>query len=213
MAAPTGAAVKAMQELWTRTVAEVKREATQPALFRALEQTIVITHEDGQFVVGFGGTDAQIGSVLKTSQYQLQIERSLRRVSGDDELRLRVIDGNTYDDWEHTRRRDAAAVNRIQQTIQRQVIDAAAFGTWDELYEQVSRLWAQQENRSLMTARGRYLDSALELVLKAMEKLYPQEGRPEETAERGLSRVIERVATLASADPAIVAYLLFQRRK
>jgi hypothetical protein len=213
MAAPTGAAAKAIQDLWALTVAGVKQEATQPALFRALEQSIPVTQEDGQFVIGFGGTDAQIGSVLRTGQYQLQIERVLRRVAGDATLKLRVIEGTTYGDWEHTKLRDAASQNRIQQTAQKQVAEAASFGTWDDLYDQVSRLWATAENRTLVIGRGRYLDNALTLVLTAMEKLYPKEGKADELAERGLSRVLDRVASMTNSDPAVVAYLLLQRRK
>jgi hypothetical protein len=46
-----------------------------------------------------------------------------------------------------------------------------------------------------------------------METMYPTEGKAEEPVERGLSRIVERIASMTGADAALIAYLLFERRK
>lgn len=213
MAARTGADAEAMRNVWNQAVTEVKRQVNSTALFRALERTVPVAWEDDFFVIGFATMDGQMASQLNTPQTQSTIERVLRDMLSRPELRFRVIEGTHYEDWEHTRQRDAAAEQNRQQFAQKRVVESSAFGSWEEIYEQVSRLWANFEYRNQATGRGRYLDQALEMISKAMDNLYPAEGKAPEPIERGLARVIERVANMTSSDPVVVAYLLFEKRK
>jgi hypothetical protein len=206
------------QALWAQTVDRVKQAVIAPALWRALEKTVAVVWEGESFVVGFGAMDGGMASQLNTRDYRLAIERALRELSGQA-LTLRIIEGTELSDWEYTKTRDAAAEAQRTQTVVRRQKEASAFGTWDEVYDQVSRLWATFELRALPTGRARYIDAALALVLKAMEGgLYnaPADGSgapADELTERGLSRVMERIAGMTNSDPAVIAYLLFQRRK
>jgi hypothetical protein len=209
----TAANAKAIQDVWARTVDRAKHLSISTRLYRALEKAVPVAWEDGAFVVGFQAMDGQMAGVLNTGEHQMTVERALREVSQDSNLRLRVIEGSTNADWEHTKQRDAAAQANRQQAVQKQAVESGAFSSWDDIYDRVSRLWATAEYRNLSTGRGRYLDSALDIVSEAMDDLYPAEGKADESTERGLSRVIERVASMSSSDPALLSYLLFQRRK
>lgn len=215
MAVNGGSVPDEVRELWRQTVERVKQVSHSPVLFRALEVTVPITSEDGQFVVGFIGTDGQMSGAMRTSEHLGTIERALRAVSRNPELRLRVIDGGTYHDWEETRARDAAAAAARVQTAQKRSVESAAYSTWDQIYEQTSRLWAGFELRSLPTGRARFLDSAFDLVIKAMASgMYPTDDTtPDEPTERGLSRVIERIASMSGSDSAIIGFLLMERWK
>jgi hypothetical protein len=209
----TAANAEAMRDIWARTVDRAKQVSISTRLYRALEKATPVAWEDGVFVVGFQAIDGQMAGVLNTGEHLKTAERALREVAQDTNLRLRVIEGNTSIDWEHAKQRDAAAQASRQQAAQKRAVESGAFSSWDDIYDRVSRLWATAEYRNLSTGRGRYLDSALEIVSGAMDTLYPAGSKADEPNERGLSRVIERVASMSSSDPALVAYLLFQRRK
>jgi hypothetical protein len=213
MTGPTGAAAEKMQQLWAVTVDRVKQQVVSTSLYRALEKAVPIAWEEGSFVVGLGTMDGQHSGVLNTSDYQTAIERALQNLSGQSGLRFRVIEGTHYSDWEYAKKRDAAARANQAASFQKQVAVDTAFSNWDDVYERVSRLWATYEHRNIATGRGRYLDEAVGMVVEAMETLYPAEGKGDDLTERGLSRVIERVAMLVQADVPLVSYLIFQRHK
>ena len=204
----------ALKDLWDRTVDRVKKVAFSPMLYRALEKTVPIAYEDNTFVVGFSGTDGQMAGAMNTGENLAVMERALRALTGSADTRLRVIDGSSYSDWQNVKERDAAALASRTQTHQRRTTESAALGSWEQVYEQVSRLWATSDNRALPIGRARFFDAAFDMVIKAMsEGLYPAEGAADELTERGLSRIIERIAGMASADTAIVGYLLLERWK
>jgi len=203
------------QAVWAQAVDRVKQTVIAPSLWRALEKTVAVVWEDNNFVIGFGGTDGQLAGQLNTRDYRLAIERAIRDLTGGAADTVRIIEGTEISDWEFVKTRDAAAAAARMQTAERQQRQTTSFGNWDEVYDQVSRLWASSEFRSLPTGRARYIDAALTLVQKAMDAgLYPADGTPSnELMERGLSRVIERIANQSNSDPVIVASFLFQRRK
>ena len=211
----TGANPQLRAKVWGHTVDRVKHTVISPGLWRALERLVPVAWENGIFVVGLAPSDGQLGSLLKSRDHHLAIERALREVSSVADLQLRVIDGTHDEDWDHAKQRDAAAHANRNQTGQKHAVSsakAAAAATWDAVYDQVSRLWAGFEFRSLTTGRGRYLNAALDIVVASMDGgLYPAAGKADEQAERGLSRVLERIANMTGSDPALIAYMLFQR--
>ena len=150
---------------------------------------------------------------MNTGEYRAAIERILRAITGDNALTFRLIEGTTLADWEYTKARDVAAVQQRQQAAQKRVVESKAFGSWDEIYDQVSRLWANAEFRALATGKARYLEQALAMVEKALDSLAPAgDGKRTEQTERGLSRVVERIASMTGSDATVIAYLLEQRR-
>ncbi len=214
MAAPTGAAAQQMQNVWAKAAYIGKRSVASQSIYCALERTIPVARQDDTLVIGLGGVDGAAGGQLNTGEYQQMLERVLQTITQNPRLKFRVIEGNEYGDWEYAKARDAAALAARQQTTQKQVVQTAAYGTWEEIYDQISRLWASAEGRSLPTGRARFLDAAFEILLKAMETMYPAPGQPvPDTTERGLSRVVERIAGMTNSDATVIGFLLFQQRK
>lgn len=202
-----------LQQVWAQAVDRVKSEVIAPSLWRALERTIPVTREGDVFAVGLAPGEGQYAGTMNTGEYRAAIERILRAITGDNALTFRLIEGTSVADWEYTKARDAAAVAQRQQAAQKRVVESKAFGSWDEIYDQVSRLWANAEFRALASGKGRYLDQALAMIEKALASLVPAgDGKRIEQTERGLSRVIERVASMTGSDATLIAYLLEQRR-
>lgn len=212
MAGESGDA-QAMQQLWARAVDRVKRDVIAPSLWRALERTVAVAWEDNSFVVGLAPADGAFAGQMNSGEYRGLIERTLRMLAGNNGLNFRLIEGTEYSDWQFAKVRDAAAQQQQQQAAQRKYQESTAYATWDEVHDQMSRLWASAEYRSLASGKARYLDQALTLAVKAMDALLP-EGKPvDEQAERGVSRVIERIASMAGTDATLVGFLLFERRR
>jgi hypothetical protein len=200
--------------IWSQTVEEAKQTITAVNLWRALEKTMAITLENGTLVIGIEGVDGMYMSAIQSKEHQLNIENILRRITNDPTIKLRLIEGSNLQDWAYAKALDAATVQQQQQTFQRQNAESSSFGSWEDIYEQVGRLWAGAPGRSLSTGKGRFLDAALALVSEAIDKIYPTfETKHEDLAERGLSRIIERVGSYTSTDPAVVMALLLIKRK
>ncbi|MBC8101150.1 MAG: hypothetical protein H7Z41_01000 [Cytophagales bacterium] len=203
-----------LTDLWAQAVDRVKQTVISPALWRAVERTLPVAWEENYFVIGLSSLDGQMAGTLNTRENLLAIERVLREVTGSGDLRVRLIDGVDLEDWEAAKVRDAAALASRQQVTQKRVTESASFASWDAIYDQISRLWANSEYRALASGRGRYIDNALDLILKAMDSgLYPAEGKVDEPTERGLNRLLDRIGSVTNSDPAVIAYLLYQRRR
>ncbi|MES2462733.1 MAG: hypothetical protein V4671_19300 [Armatimonadota bacterium] len=201
-------------EIWVQAVDRIKHTIIAPALWRAVEKTVPVIWEDNTFVIGIASVDGQLSGTLNTRDNLLAIERVLREITKSEELRVRLVDGTHVEDWEAAKLRDAATLANRQQATQKRTTESASFSSWEAIYDQVSRLWANSEYRSLASGRGRYIDAALQLVVTAMDSgLYPAEGKADEPTERGLNRLLDRIGSMANADPTLIAYLLFQRRQ
>lgn len=202
-----------VQHIWRVAAERAKRDVNSMAFYRGIDAALPIAWEDGDFAVGLPPVEGQISAAMNSREYQQAIERALREAANDPQLRFRLIEGTSYNDWQYARQREAASVASTQQTVQRQVATTAAFASWDDVYERLSRLWAGTENRGVAMGRGRYMIAAFELVEEAIERLYPAGEKPDDLNERGLSRVLERIGSYTNTDPTVLAYLLLQRRQ
>jgi len=199
-------------ELWNRVVDRVKLAVISPTTWRALEKTVPVVWEGDTFVVGFNVNSGSVSGQLSAYETRLAIERAVREVTGSPNVTYRLIEGDSLADWEYTKARDAAVTAGQQQAVVRVQKDNAAAGSWDEVYERIARLWSTSEFRGQASGRARFLDASLTILLEAVVALYPDVlTKPVDAHERGLSRVVERIASYTSSDAAAVGAILFHR--
>ncbi|MBC8135150.1 MAG: hypothetical protein H8F28_04580 [Fibrella sp.] len=202
-----------LQELWTRVVDRVKMALIAPPVWRALERTVPVVWEGDTFVVGFRAGDSVSGQ-LAAFETRLAIEKAVRDVTGTETVTYRLIEGDTISDWEYVKARDLAASTGQQQAAVRTQKENTSAGTWDEVYERIARLWTAAQFRGQAAGRARFLHSALDVLEEATNRFYPDATvKPDDVQERGLSRVIERIASYTSSDAALIGVLLFDRLK
>lgn len=202
-----------LNELWTRVVDRVKMALIAPTVWRALERTVPVVWEGDTFVVGFRSGDSVSGQ-LGAFETRLAIEKAVRDVTGTESVSYRLIEGDTLADWEYVKARDQAAATGQQQAIVRTQKETVSAGTWDEVYERIARLWTAAQFRGQAAGRARFLHSALDVLEEATTRFYPDAAtKPDDAQERGLSRVIERIASYTTTDAAVVGVLLFDRLK
>jgi hypothetical protein len=202
-----------LQELWSRVVEKVKLTLIAPPVWRALERTIPVVWEGDTFVVGFRAGDSVSGQ-LAAFETRLAIEKAVRDVTGTETVTYRLIEGDSLADWEYVKARDSAAATGQQQAAIRTQKESTSAGTWDEVYERLARMWTAAQFRGQAAGRARFLHSALDVLEEATNRFYPDAvTKPDDAQERGLSRVIERVASYTSSDAALIGILLFDRLK
>lgn len=201
-----------MHATWAQVVEMAKAAAVSPALYRALDLTIPIAWEGNYFAIGLNSTDGLYASSLKSSDHQLKIEQALRKLTNNRDLKLRVLDSPTLEAWNAFKATEVVAARLAEQQAARQTASptqATDLATWDAVYDQLNRQWSTFEFRTLASGKGRFLQSAIGTIDEAMDTL----GATDEQNERAFSRTLERIGSMTSTDPALVGYLLFERRR
>lgn len=202
-----------MRSVWTKVVELAKQAAVAPGMYRALDASVPIAWEDNSFAIGLNSTDGLLSGTLKSNESQLKIEQALRHVSGNRELKLRVLDSPSIEAWNAIKLGEVALLKMQQQQQDRLAANpthAADTATWDDVYDQLNRLWSGFEYRTMASGKGRYMREALTIVEEAMDKLGGTGG---EQNERSFSRTLERLGAMTGSDPALIGYLLFERRR
>ncbi len=190
------------RDIWSRTVNIVKDRVVHMSLWQTLENAVGITLEGDTFVVGLPSRIINQASLLATSEHRNAIEKALASVLGRA-VRLRVIEGECLADWENLKRREQrvramrdAAYDRTQQR-------AAVAQSWDEVLEGVARAWSACDLRALPQTKARYIRAMVSIIDEAVTRLCPQ--GVDETSERLIAKVIDRVATNADVPATVVA--------
>ena len=200
--------------LWEKVADNVKQKVIHPTLWRTLELAVPIIIEDSFFVVGFTPVDYNMSGHLTVPEHRNAIESALEAYSGT-RLFLRVIEGQTAADWKNVKIKEADADRLAEAKQKKRERESAITKTWEGLYEQVGRGYANLALRQLPQARARFIESVIEDISDAMDDLIPDGGKVDELTERSLARVIDRAGSLTDVPPAMIALELkrFRERK
>ncbi len=196
------------QGIWNEVLPEVRNGVTGVGVWQALNATIAIALEEDQFVIGLPGDVSDLAGHLRLQQTKTLIERLVSQKTGQ-KITLRVIDGMTVADWETTKRRDLEAGRLQQQAIARQRAELSSRTNWDNVYEQISRKFAAQANKSLPQVRAKFFEECIVLLLEGLKTI----PRDDENAERNYARCLERIATYSDLPSTYVALVVDQRAK
>jgi len=138
------------------------------------------------------------------------IERALEEAAGQP-LRLKIIQGETLEDWHLQKRRDEEAAAYVRAAQERKRREVGVEQGWDGINERLTRRYAELPLRGLPQTQAAYLEEALELLSDAVKRLMPD--TPTELDQRALARVIEKVADRAAVPAPMIAFLLRQRTR
>lgn len=192
---------KEMLEAWSLIREKVKQQVTGRTLYRALDALMPVTIEGETVVLGLPHADYQLAGHLNAPNVRRWIEQYLAEAYGF-QPNVVIIEGTTLADWQLHLRKQEELKKLAEQTARKQTQTTRAYTTWETLYEQVGRKFAETPGRSLAINRARYLREVIQMVKEALQKL-PLES---EQDERQLNRVIERIATNAEVPATLVAW-------
>ena len=195
---------------WATCVDRIKDRINNRTLWAALEQTTAITIEEGVLVVGHSPENSGVVGVIQHPSTTHSVGNIVQEVFGH-RLQLKIIEGSTAADWEAFKEREARAESiRKAALATRASAPAATSGSWEAVYEQMARLFAQMPYRALPQGKARYANEALYILLDAMEELYPNP--PDDASERSLARVLERIANASEIPAPVLAFELERLR-
>jgi hypothetical protein len=196
--------------IWHEVTEKVKTRIVLPGLWRAMEAARALAVDDGLFVLGFPPAVSHDAGLLLDSKNLNIIERALEEAAGQP-LRLKIIQGETLEDWHLQKRRDEEAAAYVRATQERRRREVGVEQGWDGINERLTRRYAELPLRGLPQTQAAYLEEALELLSDAVKRLMPD--TPAELDQRALARVIEKVADRAAVPAPMIAFLLRQRTR
>ncbi len=198
------------KEIWDQTVPIIKDRVNHRSLWETLEKTVALAIEDDTFIVGLNARVFNHAGHLNVSEHRNAIETTISRLAGRS-LKMRVIEGDTPEDWKITKTRDARVAVMREATYDQRDKQEAESQSWDSLMDYIAKTYSNTHMRSLPQNKARFLNAMLRVVADAMENLYP--AKPDETTERHLARVIEKVANSADVASTVVAFELEKVRE
>jgi hypothetical protein len=189
----------------------IKDRINNRTLWAALEQTTAIAAEEGILVLGYSPENSGVPGVVQHPATLHAVTNIVQEVFGH-RLQVKLIEGSTPEDWTMYKEKEAQA-EIIRKTVLAPKAPApisSGSGSWEAVYEQMSRMFAQTHYRALPQGKARYANEALYILLEAMDKLYPV--TPDDAAERSLARVLERIASSSEIPAPVLAFELERLR-
>ena len=196
--------------LWANCVDRLKDRINNRSFWEALEATRAITIENDSLIIGIDPENFNRSTHIQQVTTLNTVHRTIQEVFGHP-LRLTLIEGTTPADWEAHKARGARVAASKQAAPEAfTTAPTAKSNTWESVYEQLSRLFAQSSYRGLPQGKARYANEALYLLVEAMEKMLPE--NPDDHTERNLARAIDRIATSSEISASVVAFELERLR-
>ncbi len=196
--------------LWTNCVDRLKDRINNRSFWEALEATHAITIENDSLIIGIDAENFNRSTHILQVSTLNTVHRTIEEVFNRP-LQLKLIEGVSFADWEAYKTREARIAASKQAAPEAYTTaPTAASNTWEAVYEQLARLFAQASHRSLPQGKARYANEALYLLVEAMDSIYPDD--PDEHTERNLARAIDRIAASADIPPSVIAFELERLR-
>jgi hypothetical protein len=202
---------KQAHQVWLQAAELVKDRVIAPTLYRALELPVGIAVDGDEFILGFANQDIPMAGHLRSAQHRAIIDQCVSEVL-KRKVRVRIIEGTTPEDYEH-HKQQVQARSATQVTVsakrekERQVIAA-----WDEVGEQVTRLYARLHLRQLPQMRAEFMWAAFKIISDAVDLMGYNEDS-EEIQKRAVARVFEKFATVVEIPSTMLAFEFARLRK
>jgi hypothetical protein len=193
-------------ELWEQIAPKVREGVTGIGIWTALKVCVPIALEDSVFVLGVPPGSSELGGHLRMPMTARLIETNASQAVGS-QVRVRVIDGTTLEDWEVNKRRDAERRRMQEAEMAKMKAQLESKTSWEGIYEKLSREFAAVQNRSLPQNRGRFFDAAISIVAEARK----EQTIFDDNNERNFARCIERISQYTEISSSYVAYEVLKR--
>ncbi len=187
-------------EIWQEVLPAIKQSVTGVGVWTALNSATPVAHEDGVFVLGLPHESSELAGHLRMHATKMLIEKLLGEKLGERST-VRIIDGTSPADWETVKRRDAEARRLQEAAINRARAEIESRSSWETIYEQISRRYAQISNKSLPQNRAAFFRDAVQIVVEGL-LTHPVD---DDLSERNYARCLERIAQYTELPSVFVA--------
>lgn len=201
---------KQAHQIWLQAAERVKDRVIAPTLYRALELPTGITVDGEEFILGFSNADLPMAGHLRSAQHRAIIDQCVSEVL-KKKVRVRIIEGTGIEDYAHYKEqlqaRDATMVTVSAQRERERAIIAQ----WDQVGEQITRMYAKLNLRQLAQQRAEFMWAAFKVLEEAITKSGYDENA-DEIHKRAVARVFEKFATVVEIPATMLAFEFFRLR-
>jgi hypothetical protein len=197
-----------MTNAWLSIKDRVKERVTGRSVWQALDSLTPITQHEATAVFGMPAMATTLISHVNTPAVKRIIEQLLLETMGT-KLEVLVIEGATLQDWDAYQLKQEETRRMSEAGLHKRTTEQRSYDTWETIYEQVGRRFAETQGRSLAQNRAKYLQESIQIVQEALERLSIEN----EQDERQLNRVLERIATNVDAPAAMIGWLILYKNK
>ncbi len=195
-----------LAEVWAEVLPDIRKGVTGVGVWAALNAVRPVTVEEGTLILGLPQSECELAGHLRLAQTRRLIESEVGRLM-EQPITLRVIDGVTTADWETEKRRDEERRRLQDQALARARAQIQSTSSWEGVYEQLSRKFAETSNRSLPQTRARFFIEAVDIVARALQDT----PITDEMAERNYARCLERISQYSEIPSTLVAVKVLER--
>ncbi len=195
--------------LWANCVDLLKDRVNNRSFWEALERSQAITIEGSTLIIGLDSVNFNRASVILQQANMNDVQKAAAELFGQP-LQIRVIEGTTIADWTLAKDHDARVQAMKQATVARRAAVEEGENTWESISELVSKLYLQSPNRNMPQGKARYANEALYCLAEAMDTLYGDE--PDETTEKSLARILDRISHSSEIPAPVLAFELERLR-
>jgi len=193
-------------EVWKTALPEIRENVSGRAAWSALNAATAVAYEDGVLVLGLPHKDNELASHLGLPASRKAIEDAVGKELNEP-VRLRIIAGVGPEDWVAAKQSDQVKRRMQEQALERARAELAGRSSWEGLYEQLSRKFAEMTNRSLPQSKARFFIEAVDIVSNALRETPVDD----DMAERNFARCIERIAQYSEVPSTLVATRVLEK--
>jgi hypothetical protein len=194
----------ALDEFWQRAMSAIKGRIMQPTMWRAMEELKPLVVEDNTLVLGLSSGLSYQASHLTSADRRNAIENVLSEMMGK-RTSVRIIEGDTVEDWEQTKLRDNAGRSADAAKRMTRDRDRVFEDSWESISDEIYRVYSRIPLKQLPQNRATFFKAALPILNDARKRLLTGENASMEVNQRAFARTIEKVATLSDLPPTWVA--------
>lgn len=195
-----------LAEVWAEVLPDIRKGVTGVGVWAALNTAKPITLVDGVLVLGLPHAETELAGHLKLAQTRRLIETEVGRAF-ETPVTLRIIEGTTQEDWETEKVRDGEKRKLQEQALARARAQVQAGTSWESVYDQLSRKFAETPNRSLPQNRAKFFLESISIVVQALQET----PITDDLAERNFARCLERIAQYAEIPSTLVAVKVLEK--
>ena len=229
-------------ELWAKVSDQIRQEIADPTVWLAMRAAQPLLIDGSFFVVALPKQEEYLAVHLLDNQATTAVEDALHLVAGRI-LAFRLIIGSSVADWNTEKSRVAAggfgssvpehapaepppAFFRSEATpppadlsppvtrLARKEAHREVSQTWDKLSERLNHGYKSAPFIKYAHGQAQYVLTAVKLISDTMDVQMPPPGAPrDETQERLLAKVIERLSGIVTLDPMFIALELLRYRE
>jgi hypothetical protein len=195
-----------LADVWKAALPEIRDAVTGVGVWTALNAARAIALEDGVLVLGVPHSENELAGHLRLPAARKAIEDVMARELHAP-VAVRVIQGTDVEDWDVAKESDAVKRRLAEQANERARAELHARGSWEALYEKLSRKFAETPNRSLPQNRAKFFLEAVDIVSDALIET----PITDDMAERNFARCIERISQYCEIPSALVATKVLEK--